>query len=106
MGVDFQLQASYVTGKINGTLTGGRTTSGNPVECVSNEDPSIVYDTAFVDYIYEVSEGGRTRIDIDFGETRGATWKDAENKMRKKVELWIAERESHSEETRETYFQR
>jgi hypothetical protein len=49
--------------------------------------------TAFVDYIYEVTESGRTRINIDFGETQGVTWEDAEKKMRKKVELWIAEQE-------------
>ena len=39
--------------------------------------------TAFVDYIYEVTEGGRTRINIDFGETKGVTWEDAEKKMRR-----------------------
>ena len=62
--------------------------------------------TAFVDYIYEVTEGGRTRIDFDFGETKGVTLKDAEKKMRKKVELWMAEQEAHFEESRGTYFQR
>ena len=68
MGVDFQLQASYVTGKINGTLTGGRTTSGNPVECVSNEDPSIVYDTAFVDYIDSYTASFSGEIDPENGD--------------------------------------
>ena len=62
--------------------------------------------TAFVEYLYEVTEGGRKRIDIDFGETKGVTLKDAEKKMRKKVELWISEQESHFEESHETYLRR
>jgi len=62
--------------------------------------------TAFVDYIYEVTEGGRKRINIDFGEVKGVTWKDAERKMRKKVELWISEQKSHVKESHETYLQR
>ena len=49
--------------------------------------------TAFVEYIYEVTEGGRTRINIDFEETHGVTWEDAEEKMREKVKSWIAEQE-------------
>lgn len=68
MGVNFQLQANYVTGKINGNLTGGRTTSGNPVECVSNEDPSIVYDTAFVDYIDSYTASFNGTIDPENGD--------------------------------------
>jgi hypothetical protein len=62
--------------------------------------------TAFVEYIYEVTEGGIKRIDMEFGEVKGVTWKDAEGKMRKKVELWISEQESHVKESRGTYFQR
>jgi hypothetical protein len=68
MGVNFQLQANYVTGKINGNLTGGRTTSGNPVECVSNEDPSIVYDTAYVDYIDSYTASFNGTIDPESGD--------------------------------------
>jgi hypothetical protein len=68
MGVDFQLQANYVTGKINGNLTGGRTTSGNPFECVSNEDPSIVYDTAFVDYTDSYTASFSGTIDPETGD--------------------------------------
>lgn len=52
--------------------------------------------TAIVEYIYEVTEGGRRRIDTDFGETKGVTWKDAEKRMRKKVELWITEKSTES----------
>jgi hypothetical protein len=62
--------------------------------------------TAFVEYIYEVTEGGRKRIDIDFGETKGVTLKVAEKEMRKKVELWISEQKSHFEESHETYLRR
>jgi len=62
--------------------------------------------TAFVDYIYEVTEGGRKRINIDFGETKGDTLQDAEKKMRKKVELWIVEQESNIKDGRGANFQR
>lgn len=68
MGVNFQLQANYVTGKIDGNLTGGRTTSGNPVDCVSNEDPSIVYETAFVDYIDSYTASFSGTIDPESGD--------------------------------------
>ena len=62
--------------------------------------------TAFVEYIYKVTEGSRKRIDIDFGETKGVTLKDAEKKMRKKVELWISKHESHFEKSRGIHLQR
>ena len=62
--------------------------------------------TAFVEYIYKVTGAGRKRVDIDFGETKGVTLKDAEKKMRTKVESWISEQESHFEESRGTYLQR
>ena len=62
--------------------------------------------TAFVVYIYELAESGTKRIDMDFGEVKGATWKDAEGKMRKKVELWISEQKSHFEESHETHLRR
>ena len=62
--------------------------------------------TASVEYIYEVTKGGTKRIDMDFGEVKGVTLKDAEGKMRKKVELWISEQKSHFEESHETYLQR
>ncbi|MHC4439357.1 MAG: hypothetical protein ACYS3S_18540 [Planctomycetota bacterium] len=48
--------------------------------------------TAFVEYMYEDSGSDRKRIDKDFGETQGVTWEDAEERMRKKVEVWIAEK--------------
>jgi hypothetical protein len=61
--------------------------------------------TAFVEYIYEVTGAGNKRIDIDFGQTKGATWKDAEKKMRKKVESWISEQECHFEKSHGSHFQ-
>ena len=68
LGTSFTLAADYATGTISGTLSGGRTTSGNPVTCVDAEDSSIVMDTAYVDYIdaYKASFSGS--IDTESGD--------------------------------------
>jgi hypothetical protein len=68
-------------------------------------DEKLPY-TAFVEYIYEVTGENSKRIEIDFGETKGETWKDAEKKMQKKVKSWISEQESHCEENHGTRIQR
>jgi hypothetical protein len=62
--------------------------------------------TASVEYIYEETGDDRKRIDEDFGEIRGVTSKDAVERMRKKVELWIAEQASHVGESRGIYLER
>jgi hypothetical protein len=68
MGTKFTLVANYAAGTISGTLTGGRTTNGNPIQCVDSENASIVLDTAYVDYIdaYQASFSGL--IDLESGD--------------------------------------
>lgn len=50
LGITFKLTADFAKGSVVGNLSGGRTTSGNPFNCVDSADQSILRDTAYVDY--------------------------------------------------------
>ncbi len=50
LGATFEITVDFTKGTIIGNLSGGRTTSGNPVDCVDGDDPSLVLDTSYVDY--------------------------------------------------------
>jgi hypothetical protein len=50
LGITFKLTADFAQGSVTGNLSGGRTTSGNPFNCVDSADQSILRDTAYVDY--------------------------------------------------------
>lgn len=50
MGTTFQLTADLAAGTISGTLKGSRTTHNNPIQCIEQTNPSLVYDSGTVDY--------------------------------------------------------
>lgn len=68
MGTTFRLVADLAAGTISGSLTGGRTTSGNPITCVSAEDPSVILDTAVVDYTDAYKADFSGSIDPESGD--------------------------------------